>query len=253
MVSLFQNDMVLGFYFEIIVMSISAVILGLILRKYKQKNHRLTMLLFLIFINYFLSILFSWLMKYLQLYHPDYYLSPPTIADYFFISRLTYFRISFIFVTIAIWISYGFKIEVFQDKYNMTHTWFVRGITLGIILYNLFILEETNTMLDVYAFLMVFLYMVIIYGSFMRKSILVRQKVQDATFKSAFLSLTWMAVFFIAVLFFFLLDRVMILIDAMNGYTIFYFLGWSCVIFAMITTYFGYLAPRKPNPQPNSQ
>jgi len=246
MVSLFKNDMILGFYYEIIVMGIVALILLLILRKYSQKKHRLTLLLFFIFLNYFLGIFFSWGIKFMELYQLDLYYAPIDSPFYYVITLMKYFRLTFAFITIAILISYGFKIEVFQDKYNLKHTVIVWLITLGIVIYNVSVVEIDNTLLDVYAFAMVFLFMVAVYGSFMRKTIIVNKKLTDQNMKSAFKALTWMCVFYMAVLLFFLLDRVMIMIDSNNGYTIFYFLGWTSVVLAMVTTYFGYLAPRSP-------
>ncbi|MHA1192591.1 MAG: hypothetical protein ACTSP9_09890 [Promethearchaeota archaeon] len=52
-----------------------------------------------------------------------------------------------------------------------------------------------------------------------------------------------MAIFFILVPFNFLVDRLLILFGG-PGFSLFYFLAWIFVIFAMIASYFGYIRPK---------
>ena len=235
--------------FESVIIVIAIVLLVLILRKYYEKQkHQITLHLFLIFLFYVIAIVFSWLSKILVLYSGVDYVYNTSLPDpgtglSWIILRITDFRFSFFFLTIGIFISYVLKVNIFGKKYNKTHKMIVIVYAIVTILYSLLVYERGNTLLDAGAFLLIFVFMAMIYFPFFFKSYSSYKSTQDKVFKNAFLSLALMAIFFILVPFNFLVDRLLILFGG-PGFSLFYFLAWIFVIFAMIASYFGYIRPK---------
>ncbi|MFX1413395.1 MAG: hypothetical protein ACFFA2_06100 [Promethearchaeota archaeon] len=90
----------------------------------------------MIFLNYVIVIIFSWLSKILVLYSGEEYiyneLAPdPGTPISWIVLRIIDFRISFLFLTIAIFISYILKVNVFGKGYNKVQKYLV--VILGII------------------------------------------------------------------------------------------------------------------------
>jgi hypothetical protein len=234
--------------FESTIIIIAVIILVLILKKYFQKRHQLTLYLFLIFLFYMVAIIFSWLSKILVLYSGVGYVYNTTLPDpgtlqSWFLLRIIDFRFSFFFLTIAIFISYILKVNVFEKGYNRIHKIIV--IVYGIItlIYSLFIYARGNTMLDAIAFLLIFLYMAMIYIPFFISSYKSFTLAKTPTFRKAFLSLALMSICYILVPLNFLIDRLMILFGG-PGFSLYYFLAWIFVLLAMIFSYFGYIRPK---------
>jgi hypothetical protein len=167
----------------------------------------------------------------------------PTDTNYWLISRITGFRFSFIFVTLATYLVFLFAIQLFDQKPSPIVKYGLLIFGFIIVIYCLVAFDRSNIMLDVIAFLLVFLYMLIIYGGFMAHTIKLTKTVGDPGYKRAFTSLTWMAAFFISTLLWFLLDRVMILMGSL-GYTVFYFLAWLSVVIGIVFAYLGYIRPK---------
>jgi len=234
--------------FESIIIILAVIILVLILTKYFQKKHQFTLYLFLIFLFYLIAIIFSWLSKILVLYSGVDYIYNTTLADpgtlqSWFVLRITDFRFSFFFLTIAIYISYVLKVNVFEKGYNRVHKMIV--IVYGIItlVFSLLIYVRGNTLIDAFAFLLIFLYMAMIYVPFLTSSYKSFKLAEEKAFKNAFISLALMSIFYILVPFNFLIDRLLILFGG-PGFSLFYFLAWIFVLLGMIASYFGYIRPK---------
>ena len=133
--------------------------------------------------------------------------------------------------------------NIFGKEYNKTHKMIVIVYAIVTILYSLLVYVRGNTLLDAGAFLLIFVFMTMIYFPFFFKSYSSYKSTQDKVFKNAFLSLALMAIFFILIPFNFLIDRLLILFGG-PGFSLFYFLAWIFVIFAMIASYFGYIRPK---------
>jgi len=234
--------------FESTIIVLSIIVLVLILIKYRQKKHQLTLYLFLIFMLYTIAIVFSWLSKILVLYSGVDYVYNTTLPDpatltSWFVLRITDFRFSFFFLTIAIFISYVLKVNVFEKGYNRVHKIVV--IIYGIITlaYSLLIYERGNTLLDALAFLLIFVYMAMIYVPFFASSYKSFTVAENKTFKNAFISLALMSISYTFVPLNFLIDRLLILFGG-SGFSLFYFLAWIFVLLGMIFSYFGYIRPK---------
>jgi len=243
----------IGMSFESFIIVIASILLALILRKYYEKNkHKLTLYLFLIFLFYVIAIFFSWFSKILVLYSNIDYIAynsllpdPGTVLSWI-ILRITDFRISFVFLTIAIFISYILKVNIFEKDYKKTHKVIVIIYSIVTVLYSLLIYQKDNDLLDAIAILLIFIFMAMIYIPFLYSSVSSYKSSQEKKFKNAFLSLALMAIFFILVPFNFLIDRILIVLGG-PGFSIFYFLAWIFVLLGIIAAYYGYIRPRTTN------
>jgi len=231
----------IGMIFELFIIIFAAVLLGLILKKYFIKRHKLTRLLFIIFTCYFLAILFSWLSKVFVVGRIDVVQNGSIVA--YLYNIVVDFRLSELFVTIAIFLSYILKVNVFEKGYNTIQKYVIilYGIFTGI--YVLFIYQYGNVLLDIFAFLIVFIYMVMVYAPFLRRSIESYRGVEEKTYKQAFLSLAIMSFSFMLIFLNFAIDRVLIFLGS-PGFTVFYFLAWISAIVGIFGAYMGYVRPR---------
>jgi len=238
----------IGMIYESIIIILAAIMLLLILKKYFIKRHRLTLILLIIFINWFLAIVFSWFSKVLVIYSSIDYVYNASIPDpgtftSWIVLRIIDFRITFVFVTLGSLFSYILKINVFEESINQRQKLFIYIFGIFTVLYSIFIYVRGNTLLDVFAFLLVFIYMSMIYFPFFKRSFNAYRSINDPVIKNAFLSLAIMSLFFMLVLLSFLIDRILILFGD-PGFTFFYFLGWSCLIIGIVGAYLGYIKPR---------
>ena len=101
-----------------------------------------------------------------------------------------------------------------------------------------------NMLLDVITFSIVAIFIGTIYFPFMLRCLEAYKKVDDATFKKAFLSLSIMSICFILVFVFQIIDRIFMLLYSIPGYTVFYYLGWISAIVAILCAYLGYIKPK---------
>ncbi len=238
----------IGMVYEIIVIAIISILLALIYKKYLAKKQKLTLYLFLIFLSYLFGIIFSCFSKVLVIYSGIEYVYNATASDpgtpiSWILLRIIDFRISFIFVTLSIYLSYVLKVNVFAKGYNHIQRIIVIVYSIFTGLYCFIVYQRGNTMLDVFAFLLVFIFMFMIYIPFMVRALNSYRSVSEPIFKKAFLSLAIMSVSFTLVFFCFLIDRVLILLGS-PGFTIFYFLAWSFVIVSIVFAYLGYIKPK---------
>ncbi len=235
----------IGMIFEGFIIILTSVLLCLILIKLVKNRNTLIILLFLLISNYFIAIFFSWLSKVHILYSNIDYLYDESIPDPLtpisWISlRISDFRISFFFLTTATLFSYVFKVKIFEKNFKKTRGIIITAYSSFTAFYSLVIYQKGNLILDVLAFLFVFILMGIVYIPFMMSSMKAYKNSSIKNYKKAFFSLTVMSLSYVLILFCFLIDRIYILLGDF-GFTIFYFLGWIFVIIGAIEAYFGYL------------
>lgn len=237
-----------GMVFETFIILIALIFLVLILMKYYEKKHQLTLYLFLIFLSYIIAIVFSWLSKVFILYSGIDYVYNSILPDpgtplSWILLRIIDFRMSFVFLSIGIYLSYIFKVKVFGKGYNKVLRIIITLYAIFTAGFALFVYQRGNTLYDVYAFLFIFIFMALIYIPFFIESFKSYKGTDNKVFKTAFLSLAIMAIFFILVPLSFLIDRILILAGG-PGFSLFYFLAWIFVIFAILGAYFGYIRPK---------
>ena len=212
--------------------------------KYLQKNKNFAaFLLFLVFLNWTIAVVFSWLAKVLTVFfYPTGNDPEITDASTYFIRLILDFRLLFLFVSIALYCSYMLRVKLFEKGYARGEH-IVNVIFLIVIPILCFALNQKgNDLYTVIVFAAVFVDMLLVYTPFMRRS-LAAHKSADPKFKGAFSALSLMSLFFILTFLCFLLDQVMLAITG-GGYTIFYFGAWICAVIAIVLTYFGYIKQR---------
>ncbi|MBA7516472.1 hypothetical protein ES705_08520 [subsurface metagenome] len=238
-----------GMVFETFIILVALIFLVLILMKFYEKKHQLTLYLFLIFLSYIIAIVFSWLSKIFALYSGIDYVEYNTILPdpgtplSWILLRIVDFRISFVFLSIGIYLSYIFKVKVFGKGYNKVLRIVITLYAIITAGFALFVYQRGYTLYDVFAFLFIFIFMALIYIPFFIESFQSFKDTDNKVFKTAFLSLAIMAIFFILVPLSFLIDRILILAGG-PGFSLFYFLAWIFVIFAILGAYFGYIRPK---------
>ncbi len=231
----------IGMIFESFILIFAAVLLVLILKKYFIKRHNLTRLLLLIFLGYFLAIVFSWLSKVFVVTQLS-VVQDGSINAYLY-NIVEDFRLSEFLVTIAIFLSYILKVNVFEKGYNTVQKIIVSIYGLFSCVYVLLIYENNNDFLDVFAFLIVFIYMVMVYAPFLRRAIESYRAVEEKAYKQAFLSLAIMSFSFMLIFLNFAIDRVFVFLGG-PGFTVFYYLAWVSAIAGIFGAYYGYIRPR---------
>ena len=231
--------------YEGFIIILSAGLLILIMMSYAKNRNLLIKLLFLLIFNYFMAIFFSWLSKILILYTNIDYLSndlapDPSTPLSWILLRISDFRISFLFLTIATLFSYFFKVKIFEKNIKKSQKNLIIIYSIFTGFYSLVIYQKGNLILDLLAFFFVFLFMGIVYIPFMKSSIRSYKNSELSNYRKAFFSLAVMSLSFVLILFCFLIDRIYIFLGNF-GFTIFYFMGWIFVITGTLGAYFGYL------------
>ena len=160
-----------GMTFETFIILVALIFLVLILMKYYEKKHQLTLYLFLIFLSYIIAIVFSWLSKIFALYSGIDYVYNSILPDpgtplSWILLRITDFRISFVFLSIGIYLSYIFKVKVFGKGYNKVLRILITLYAIFTAGFSLFVYQRGNTLYDVFAFLFIFIFMALIYIPF---------------------------------------------------------------------------------------
>jgi len=240
-----NNLYFIGMIFEGIIIVLISCLFTLIVIKYNKNRNKLILLLFFLCLNIFLAIVFSWLSKVLILYSNIDYLYDDSVSDpltpaSWILLRISDFRISFLFITIATIFSYFFKVKLFEKDFKKFQSFIILIYGIFTAFFSLVIYQKDNIILDVFTFFFVFLLMCIVYIPFMKKSIQAYKNTSMRNYRNAFLSLTIMSLSFILVLFCFLIDRIYILMGDF-GFTLFYFMGWIFLIIGILGAYFGYL------------
>lgn len=243
-----MSDLIfVGMLYESFIIIIASLLLFLIFRKYQEKQQRLTLILLVIFINFVVGIVFSWLSKVLRVFTGlEYLIDPEVPSPGTFIAelllRIIAFRFTFLFLVIGVAISYILKVEAFNDEYKSWEKYSVIIFGLFTGFYLMVFYNKSMLILDLIAFILIAVYTAMVYLPFMIKSFRMAALVEESEYKTAFYSLGVMAIGFIGVLVFQFIDRVFILLGS-PGYTVFYFLGMSSVIVCILGAYLGYIRP----------
>ena len=244
-----MNPVFIGMVFELIIIIIGAVLLWLSIKKYYIKKHQLTFYLLIIVLTLELSVIFSWFSKIIVLTTEiDYVYNQPNVKFpntplNWLLFRIVDFRISILFVAIAVMFSYLLKVGVFEEGYNKFQRYLVFIFGAYVMFFTVIIYERGNTTIDAINFLNILIFMAVIYISFIIRLISAYKSVNDPTFKRAFLSLAIMSFSFIMTLVFLLIDRITIIMGS-QGFTVFYFLAWIVVIVGFLGAYLGYIRPK---------
>jgi len=209
-----SNLYFIALVYESVILSITFVFIVQVLKICIKQKNRLNILLLLLISNYFIAIFFSWLSKFQIIYSNIDYLYDESVSDpltplSWILLRISDFRISFLFITIATYTSYIFKEKIFGKEFKKSQNYIViiSGILVGFY-----------TLVGS------------VYISFMKNSIRSYKNSTIPTYRNAFLSLAIMSLSFALILFCFLIDRIYIFLGD-YGFTFFYYLGW---IFAII-------------------
>ena len=241
-----NNIYFIAMIYEGIIIIITGILVAIVLAKYIKNRNTLILLLFLIVLNYLIAIMFSWLSKVHILYSNfDYILDDNPAPDpltplSWIILRISGFRISFLFISIATIISYFFKIKIFEKGFKKSHRNAILIYGIFTIFYSLVIYQQAQISLDNLAYLFVFILMGIVFISFMRSAIRSFRNSSIVNFKKAFACLAIMSLSFVLVLFNFLINSLFIFMGSF-GFTLFYYLGWIFVIIGEVGAYFGLL------------
>ncbi len=250
MIGQFGATSVHGFFFETGVIAAVAVMTVLAFAKYIQKGrNRPAFLLFMVFLNWTIGVVISWLAK---IFSAFLHLDDLIITDFasYAIRMVLDFRFLFVFVAIALYCSYVLRVKLFEKEYKRGER-VVNMVFLFMIPVLCFVLETSdaiNSLYTIIVFLVVFLDMLFVYSRFMKRA-LAQYRAASEKFKGAFKALTLQALFFILTFLFFLLDQVMIPIqkslgEPKPGFTVFYFGAWISAVVGIVLTYYGYIKPR---------
>jgi hypothetical protein len=238
----------IGMFYELFVILVALILVILVIRKYQEKKHKLTLYLLIIFILYLLAVVFSWLSKVFVVLRLDEVVGEYTIGGIFYY-RIASFRFSEFFVCIAIVLSYILKVEIFQEEYNKTQKILLIIYSAITAFYVLVIYDpgdtELSILLDAIAFLLVFILMTGVYIPFMYRAIEAYRGVQEKVYKTGFLALAIMSISFSLIFLNFLIDRLLMLILDIPGFTPFYFAAWAFGIVGILGAYAGYIRPSR--------
>ena len=235
----------IGTIYEGIIILIFIPLVTLSLTNHIKVRNRLSLLLFLILLSYGTSIIFSWVSKVLNAFsNIDYIIyinvPEPNTPQAWFLLRIADFRISYAFIIIAVFLSYLFKVKIFEKEIKKINKYIIQGFTIFNLIFALFIFQKGNVLFDVLTFFFVFVFMTMVYIPFLLNAIKGYISTDHPGFRKSFLSLSIMSLSYISVLLCLLIDRIYIFLGHF-GFTIFYFLSWIFVIIGIISTYYGYL------------
>lgn len=191
------------------------------------------------------SLFFSWSAKVLRVYSNIDYIIYTDIIDpntpiSWILLRISYYRITYTFITAAIFLSYLLKAEIFENKNSKVNLFIILGFTIFNLIFSILVFKKGNMLFDVLIFLFVFIFMNIVYIPFLKNALKAYKATYHPGFRKSFLFLSLMSVSYILVLLCLLLDRIYIFFRH-YGFTIFYFFTWIFVIIGIFSTYFGYL------------
>lgn len=231
-------------FYESAIISIAIFMLILIYARYREKQHELTLYLFMIFLFYIFGIFFSLIEKVFVVLNIDAFVNPYSPLGWIYY-RIKGFRVAEVMIVIAIFISYILKIKLFHNGfYKKTHKYIVIAVGLFTAFFDFFIFIYEVILLDTIAFLLTFIFMGMIYFPFFYRSIEAYKNVEKPQYKTAFLSLAIMSISYTLVFFSFFLDRLCLLLLDYIGFGPFYFSAWLFAIVAVFGAYFGYIKPK---------
>jgi hypothetical protein len=234
----------IGMIYEFIILIPATIVIFVSFRNYLKNRRYLSLLLFLLLLNYGLSIGFSWWSKIMSVFFYTDYIeireipSPGTFSSWILL-RISYFRFTFFFITLGILFSYKFRLKLFpypSKKYYRLFLSFFCGFNL---FYSLIIFLKEVLFLDLLLFLFTFMLQYLVYIPFFSYALKSYRAAPSPSFKRNYLFLMIMSISFILVMFCLLLDRFLIFLGS-PGYTIFYFITWIFVLIGILGAYLGY-------------
>lgn len=233
----------IGLLYETGIIFLFLILLILIIIHYSKKKTVNTLLLLGSFTGIFVAIIFSWLSKFYLIKNGILGFDDldPNIPNFWFISVLLQFRISFVLLVIAADFTYILKVKVFDDMPKKIERLILIILSIATILFALIAIEQGNVLLDVLSFLSVLVIMTYVYVPFIIASLKMYRILEETQYKRATLSLSAMSFSFIMVFVSFLADRLIMLIFNSEGYTFFYFSAWAFSIIAAFAAYLGYI------------
>jgi hypothetical protein len=247
--SIFIGDTVaLGIYFIFLVM--------IFIRMHGKKS-KLLRLIFFGFTFIWFSILFSTLSKliYLQTESPLSFFYDD--QWFWFIARITQFRISFSFLICGFYLLYLFQIEIFENKHEeiKMQAYLLAGIVfISFCLVTVF--SNENKILDLVAFLLTAIYALMVYIPFILDSYQywIKGKKKIKQFKSELVFLSIMAFLMLMFFMFLILDRIVVMTNSVPiGCSMFSNFAWGSATLGLILTYFGYILPETANSKKNKK
>lgn len=238
------NGPLIGMIYEgiILIPAITFIIVALL--NYLNNKRYLSLMLFLILLNYGVSIVFSFFSKILSVFFYTDYLEidevtvPNSILAWLLV-RISYFRFTFMFINLAILFSYLFRKDLFHELSKPILNYLIFAFCGFNLFYSLCIFAKNFILLDLLLFLFTFLFQCLVYIPFFQHSLKSFKTLSNSSFKRNYLLLMIMSLSFIAVLLCILLDRFLIFLGT-SGYSLFYFISWIFVIFGIFSAYFGY-------------
>ncbi|MBN1803546.1 MAG: hypothetical protein JW891_18695 [Candidatus Lokiarchaeota archaeon] len=251
-----ESDLLLSaIVYESIVIIIALIILALILKKYLEKRHQFTLILFVIFTFYLLTLIFSCASKIISFsraydYVNDVEAVDPLTIESFIVLRIVDYRSSFVFMALASAFTYVLRVKLFEESYKPLEKWFVIMFGGFTIIYQVFVYIKGNDFIEILSFILIAIYVFAINIPFMSQCRKNYKAVDNPTFKKGFLSLTLMSFFVSQILIFQLLDRFakIFLVEVYPyGFSPFYYIGMLCALMGYFGAYFGYIRPRSSN------
>ncbi len=238
--------------YESIIIVIATIILILIFVKYLEKRHQLTLILFVIFTFYLITLIFSFASKIISFSRAFEYVNNPEMADpltieSFFVLRVVNYRSSFIFMVLASAFTYVLRVKLFEEEFKNFEKYFVIIFGAFTIIYQIFIYIKGDNLVEILSFILIAIYVFAINIPFMHQCRKNYKAVDNPTFKRGFLSLTLMSFFVSQILIFQLLDRfakIFLTEIYPYGFSPFYFIGLLCALMGYFGAYFGYIRPR---------
>ncbi|NHJ86233.1 MAG: hypothetical protein FK734_12280 [Asgard group archaeon] len=243
-----DQEMFIAMLGELGVIIIAIIILLFIRKKYLQKRHRHTLLLFYIFSCFLLTIFFTWLSKIILLskafdYVNDETISDPLTIESFFILRIIDYRISFTAFAAGTALTYVLRVNLFDSKYNLPEKLFIYSFGTCIFIYEIFIYSKSYWLLGTIGYVLLLSYVIIIYVPFTLRCIKAYRGVHEIEYKKGFLSLTIMSLAICSILIFNMLDIVYIILYDIS-FTVYYYFSLISIVIGYLGAYFGYIKPR---------
>jgi hypothetical protein len=232
---------IIPFYYELAVVIVGTILFTLIAARYREKKNELTQILMVSFLFYNLGVLFAMFGKLLTMYYAGDFTAESILIQEIY-GRIHSLRLTFTFVGIAVLYSYKFETKVFEKQPNPLMKKLTIGFGIATILFSLIVYSPDNKALNLPAFLLSFLLMVVVYFPFMIRSFSTGRRMTEPQYKQAFIALGLMSLFYMLVFLNFIIDNIMLNMFQ-TRFSVFYYIGWGCVLMSIITGYFGYIRP----------
>jgi hypothetical protein len=234
-----------GLIFESIVLISLTILLLIVISYNRKKQSDLTFLLLLIFICFTCGMVFSWMAKLLYWVNDINSLSALSTdaTGYFFYKLIFKYRLAFISLSLGAYINDIFRNKVFKKEDKGKKKIIIRIYCVFYILFNILVMPADDSNVDIISFALMFLLMIIVYIPFIKDSFKLAKRIEKGVYKTGLLSLGLMGICFIMISINMVIDRAMIIFFDSDGYTFFYYAGWTGMIFGCLSAYIGFIRP----------